>query len=119
MKIDDEEIWSVQVKKEDVASAIRQKVYEYMGTYAIRREDIKGIALGPNEFNALRLQMAQMQMFWDRRQDLHLPNATEFKFDDFYIYCAPRTGVQILLDGRWDIQIAEARKYLSLEGLDA
>jgi len=89
-----------------------------MTQYHIRREEIKGIALGPNEFNALRVQLMRTQRCpWGDVE--RLANATELQFEGFCIYCAPRVGVQVLLDGRWDVQVSEARKYFSLEGLDS
>lgn len=120
MKIDDKELWSVEVKAEDVISAVTSKIYYYISEYNIRREDIAGIALGPNEFNALRLQLSKTQRFHLLEQTFKsLPSPGDFLFQDKPVFCAPRVGIQILVKGRWDIQISEARKYLSLEGLDS
>jgi hypothetical protein len=120
MKIDDNELWSVEVKAEDVVSAVTSKIHQYISDYHIRREDIAGIALGPNEFNALRIQLMKTQRFHFLEQTFKgLPNPDEFLFQGKPVFCAPRVGIQILVKGRWDIQITEARKYLSLEGLDS
>lgn len=120
MTIDDRELWSVEVKAEDVVSAITSKIYYYISEYHIRREDIAGIALGPNEYNALRIQLMLTQRFYFSNQTFEqLPNPDSFLFQDKPVFCAPRVGIQILVKNRWDIQITEARKYLSLEGLDS
>ena len=120
MKIDDQELWSVEVKAEDVISAITSKIYHYIEEYRIRREDIRAIALGPNEFNALRLRlMSPRRFFYHKSITGSLPNPEDVMFQNIPVHCAPRLGVQILLNGRWDVQIAEARKFLSLEGLDS
>lgn len=117
-KIDESELWSVEVNKADIIGSIERKILDFRTRYHCRREEIKAIALGPNEFNALRFQLRE---HYPRLLlgDTLLAGSDELKVFDIPVYCSARIGIELLVQGVWHVKIEEARKHLSLEGLDA
>lgn len=111
------DIRSIEVNVRDVITSIRKKIHAYIHAYNLRHEDIKGIALGPNEFNSFRIEIVSKQRIYDHR--LPISRDVELIFEGIPIYCAPRTGIQILLDHTWYVQVQEARKYLNIDTMDA
>lgn len=113
--IDDNELWSVEVNKQDILGSIERKVYETLAKYHLKGDELLGIALGPNEFNALRYQLSQFQ----RQPDISMISSRQISVFGRPVFCCAHIGITLLFDERWDVAIAEARKYLSTEGLDA
>lgn len=109
----DEIQWSVEVDRADIVGSVQHRVYALMAKNHLKESDIKAVALGPNEFNALRFQMCKQQ----RLPDISLANPTEMKLMWMNVYCMGRPGIELLVDSAWHVQIAECRKHLDVNFL--
>ncbi len=110
---------SVEIKIEGILSSLERRLNQLIYEHGIREDMIKAVALGPNEFNSLKVEMSEKFRLRDPDMDLRLKCATEMKFHNMPVLCMGRHGIEFLVDEAWYIQIKEVRKHLVLEGLDS